>query len=228
MIFLLYLFAMKTSIPLFTKIAARSFMAWISIVIPGIIISIIGLIVAIYIISHQPGPGFTGARAGGIGAILAIFVLFTVAFWSTTLLVYSIAGFILFPSLASGYTLRKALFLCWDNKLGDFFISKIDGYVERILQRGDALKTNIKKELKIEVKQDHDTNKLQKRLLNFLLKKVSLDNIDWQAPQPKIKQEILARIKAYIGEKLTPSPLMIRLAMVLPVVLMILAFIYDK
>lgn len=219
---------MKTNITLFTKIASRSALAWLSVVIPGVLISLIGLIVAIYLIGHLPGGGYTGARAGGIGAILAIFVLFTVAFWSTLLLVYSIAGFVLFPSLASGYTLKKALFLVWDNKLGDYFIDKISGYLDQVLQRTDGLTTTIKKELKVKVKQDADTNKLQKRLMNYLLQKVKLDDIDWQAPQPKIKQAILEKIKAFIGEKLTPSRLWIRLAMVLPLVLMILAFIYDR
>lgn len=189
---------------------------------------------AIYLLGNHPG--YAGARAGGIGALLAIFVLFTVAFWSSLLLVLSIAGFVLFPSLASGYTLKKAIFLVWDNKLGDFFIEKISGYLDKVLQRmaeqknaSDAtLKKESIKELKLEVKKDGNTNKLQKRLLNFLLKQVRLDDIDWHAPKEKIKSEILARIKEYIGEKLVPSKLWIRLVMVLPVVLMILALIYDR
>jgi len=225
---------MNTNFNLFAKIATRSFVAWISIVIPGIILSIIGLIMAIYLLGNHPG--YAGARAGGIGALLAIFVLFTVAFWSSLLLVLSIAGFVLFPSLASGYTLKKAIFLVWDNKLGDFFIEKISGYLDKVLLRiaeqknaSDAtLKKESIKELKLEVKKDGNTNKLQKRLLNFLLKQVRLDDIDWHAPKEKIKSEILARIKEYIGEKLVPSKLWIRLVMVLPVVLMILALIYDR
>lgn len=44
------------------------------------------------------------------------------------------------------------------------------------------------------------------------------------APQPKMKQEIVACVKVYIGEKLMSSPFGIRVAMVLP----LLAFIYDK
>jgi hypothetical protein len=225
---------MNTNFNLFAKIATRSFVAWISIVIPGIILSIIGLIMAIYLLGNHPG--YAGARAGGIGALLALFVLFTVAFWSSLLLVLSIAGFVLFPSLASGYTLKKTIFLVWDNKLGDFFIEKISSYLDKVLLRiaeqknaSDAtLKKESVKELKLEVKKDGNTSKLQKRLLNFLLAKVRLEDIDWQAPKEKIKSEILARFKGYIGEKLLPSKLWIRLAMILPVVLMILALIYDR
>lgn len=225
---------MNTNFNLFTKIASRSFLAWISIVIPGIILSIIGLIMAIYLLGNHPG--YAGARAGGMGTLLALFVLFTVAFWSSLLLVFSIAGFVLFPSMASGYTLKKTIFLVWENKLGDFFIGKISSYLDKVLLRiaplegaSDAtLKKQSLRELKLEVKKDGDTNRLQKRLLNFLLKKIRLEDIDWHAPREKIKSEILARCKAYVGEKLLPSRLWIRLAMILPVILMILAFIYER
>lgn len=225
---------MNTNFNLFAKIATRSFIAWISIVIPGIILSTTGLIMAIYLLGNHPG--YAGARAGGIGALLALFVLFTVAFWSSLLLALSIAGFVLFPSLAASYTLKKTIFLVWENKLGDFFIEKISGYLDKVLLRITSLKeasdVTLKKEsiqeLKLAVKKDGDTNKLQKRLLNFLLKKVRLEDIDWHAPKEKIKNEVLARCREYIGEKLLPTTLWIRLAMVLPVVLMILALIYDR
>lgn len=232
----LYLLSMKTNLTLFTKIATRSALAWLSIVIPGIIISIIGLIISIYLIGHQPGPGYAGARAGGIGALLAILVLFTVAFWSMCLLVLSIAGFALFPTLASGYTLKKSIFLVWDNKLGDFFIEKISVYVDKVIQRiaerkgssAATLRKESVKELKLEVKKDGSTTRLQKRLLNYLLKQVNLDDIDWKAEPAKIKSQVLAKVKDYIGEKLMPSKLWVRLAMILPVVLMVLALIYDR
>lgn len=80
----------------------------------------------------------------------------------------------------------------------------------------------------MEVKQDSTTNKLQKRLLNYLLKKVNLDDIDWKSDPAKIKSQVLARVKEYIGEKLMPSKLWIRLAMILPIVLMVLALMYDR
>lgn len=226
-VFLFYLFPMKTNISVFTKIATRSLLAWLRVVIPGLLLSVIGLIVAIYIIGSQPETGYTGPRAGGM---LGIFVLFSVACWSCLLFVISLAGFVLFPSLASGYTIKTALFLVWDNKLGDFFIDKISDYLDRVWLR-TGKQTNAKesiKELKLEVQKDTNINKLQKRLLNYLLKKVRLDDIDWQAPPAEIKRAILEKFKVYIGEKLQPSKLVIRLAMILPIVLMVLAFIYDK
>ncbi|OMP75730.1 MULTISPECIES: hypothetical protein [unclassified Chitinophaga] len=221
---------MKTNISLFTKIATRSLLAWLRVVIPGLLLSVVGLIVSINIIGSQPGPGYAGARAVGVGAVLGVFVLFNVAFWSCLLFVISLAGFVLFPSLASGYTIKTALFLVWDNKLGDFFIDKISDYLDRVWLRGEK-QINAKesiKALKLEVQKDTNTNKLQKRLLNYLLKRVRLDDVDWQAPPAEIKHAILEKFKVYIGEKLMPSKLVIRLAMILPIVLMILALIYDK
>lgn len=228
--FLFYLLAMKTNISVFTKIATRSLLAWLRVVIPGLLLSVIGLIVSIYIIGSQPDPGYAGARAGGVGAIMGLFVLFSVACWSCLLFVISLAGFVLFPSLASGYTIKTAMFLVWDNKLGDFFIDKISNYLDRVwLRSGKQIseKESIK-ELKLEVQKDANTNKLQKKLLNYLLKKVRLDDINWQAPPEEIKRAILEKVRIYIGEKLMPSKLVIRIAMVLPILLMILAFIYDK
>lgn len=227
---------MKANLTLFTKIATRSAVSWLSIVIPGIIISVIGLIISIYLIGQQPGPGYTGGHAGPIGAILGMIIMFTIAFWSSVLFVLSLAGFALFPSLASGYTFKKAVFLVWDNKLGDFFIEKIGVYVDKVMVRiaekraaSDAtLKKESIKELKLEVKKDGATNKWQKRIINFLLKKVNLDDIDWKAEPAKIKSQILAKVKDYIGEKLVPSKWIIRLALLLPVVVMVLAFIYDR
>jgi hypothetical protein len=140
------------------------------------------------------------------------------------------------PSLASGYTLKKTLFLVWDHQLGDFFIEKLSLYVDKVIQRvaerkgtSDAtLKKESIKELRLEVKQDSTTSKLQKRLLNYLLKKVNLDDIDWKSDPAKIKNQVLARVKEYIGEKLMPSKFWIRLAMILPIVLMVLALMYDR
>lgn len=234
---LLYHFSyMHSNITIFAKIASRSFLAWLSIVIPGLLLSLAGFTVAIVLIGRHPGPGFSGGgHAGGIGALLGLFVLFTIAFWSTLLLVISFAGLFLFPSLASGYTLKKALFLSWENKVGDYFIEKIGGYLDRILPQqkkdagmgDDTFKKASIKELKTEVSKDRDTNKLQKRLLNYLLKKVNLDDVNWSAPVPDIKNAILLKIKTFIGEKIRPSATLIRLAMALIVVVMILALIYG-
>ncbi|SFW64887.1 hypothetical protein [Chitinophaga sancti] len=227
---------MKTNLTLFTKIATRSAAAWLSIVIPGILVSIIGLIISIYLLGHQPGPGYAGSRAGIVGAILGIVVMFTVAFWSSVLFVLSLSGFALFPSMASGYTLKKAIFLVWDNKLGDYFMEKIGVYVDKVMVKiaekratlDATLNKEVIKELKLEVKKDGDTNKWQKKILNYLLKKVNLDNIDWKGDPAAVKKAILVKVKEYIGEKLMPSALYVRLMLILPIVLMVLAFIYDR
>ncbi|WP_144264138.1 hypothetical protein [Filimonas lacunae] len=143
---------------------------------------------------------------------------------------------LLFSSMASGYAVRTALSLCWENKLGDYLIHKLSGYLDRVLPRL-ALKNNESdaaltkesiKELKAETRQDTGTNKLQKRLLNYLLGKVKLEDINWHAPAPEIKQAILAKLKALITDKLTPSPLWIRFTMILYVVAIILAWRYGR
>lgn len=228
---------MNTNIALFGRIAARSFLSWLSVVLPGILLSVMGLIISIFLLAHQPGPGFAGARAGGIGALMGLLMLLNVSFWTTSLFVLSLAGFVLFPSLASGYTLKKALFLCWEYKLGDYFVDKIGGYVDRIGSRtgngqassaaGGTLKKEPVRNLKAEVQKDAGTNKLQKRILNHLLKKANLNGINWSAPLPAIKDAVLAKVKAYIGEKIKPTALWIRLAMALYIVIMVLVVIGD-
>lgn len=225
---------MSGNFALFASITARSFTAWLKIFVPGFLLSLAGIIGALLLFGENHTAGLPAAgHAGGAGAAAGIIVLLLQNFWGTLLLLVSIAGFAVYAALASKYALQSAMFLAWENKLGDVLIEKLSSLLNKLwpgkaAPKGISDATMVKSELREAVKQDKDTPKIGKRILNYWLKKVSLDDIDFSNPNQDFKTVFIQKLKTFIGEKLEPSRAMFLVVAGLHILIFILAVVLDR
>lgn len=226
---------MSNNFALFASIAARSFTGWLKIFVPGFLLSLAGIIGGLILFGGHHTAGLPAAgHAGGAGAILGIFVLLIQNFWASLLLLVSITGFAVYASLASKYGLQKAMHLAWENKLGEALLAKVSGWLDKIWldktitpkQLPDA--TLVKSNLKEALKQDKSTPKIGRRILNYALKKVYLDDIDFKNPDLDFKAIIIQKIRDFISERLEPSRKAFLIVAVLHLLIFILAIMLGR
>ena len=224
---------MNNIVARFGKIAAKSFLAWLRVIVGGGLLSIICFIVSIVLISNNSGPGFAGARAGIVGALMAIPYLFVVEFWTALLLFGSVGAMVFYTSFASSYGVQKAIQLTWNNKLGDVLMAKLERYLSSIFDKkneeivGAQDATLIKRNLVEEVKNDNESSSIQKRILQYLLKRVKLDNIDFAKKDFNVKAIIIQKAKDFIAEKMEPTMQPFWIVLAIHFAVLVLALIYD-
>lgn len=225
---------MNENLVLFGKISARSFLGWLKIVVIGTLVSGIALIISILLLSNNSGPGFAGTRAGGFGAVLGILMLFVVEFWTAFLFLCASVCLVLYIPLASKYVIGTAVHLVWEKKLASFFEVRVSSYLDRFFDNRSSLSAQtaagrglVKQELKEAVNADGETNRLQKRILNYVLKRLRLDNIDFLAPPAEIKNAVVRKVREVISEKVKPSLSFFWMLIVVQIVVLILALIFD-
>lgn len=226
---------MNEQIKLFGSIALRSSFSWLKIVVAGGVLAIAGFCIALWLYGNQSGAGFAGSRAGGAGAFIGLLYLFAEEFWTALLLFGSLICMFLFFPFASKYALQKALYLTWQRGLGSFFVERLNAYLDRMgpgsnrpevpqgLEKGPA----IKKRLMDEAGKDPGTNKIQKRIFRYLLRKVQLDDIDFSAPVAAIRAALVQKMKDCIGEKIAPSRTPFWILTGIIVLMVVLALIFD-
>lgn len=224
---------MSGNFALFASVTARTFTAWLKIFVPGFLLSLAGIIAALLLFGSGAAGTPAAGHAGGAGAVAGLFVLFTQHFWATLLLLVSIIGFAVYASLASKYALQKAMYLAWDNKLGDVLVEKLAALLNKLWPGKPAPKempdaTMLKSELREAVKQDKDTPKTGKRILNYWLKKLSLDDVDFRNPNQDFKSILIQKLKAFVGEKLEPSATVFLVIAALHILVFIVAVYFDR
>lgn len=226
---------MSNNFALFASIAARSFTGWLKIFVPGFLLSLAGIIAGLILFGGHNTAGVPAAgHAGGAGAVLGIFVLLLQNFWASLLLLVSIAGFAVYASLASKYGLQKAMYLAWENKLGEALLAKLSGWLDKIWPDKTAAPkdlpdaTLVKSNLKQAVKQDTGTPRIGKRILNYALKKVYLDDIDFKNPALDFKGIIIQKIRDFISGRLEPSRKAFLVVAVLHILVFVLAIVLGR
>lgn len=224
------------NILLFGKIAGKSFLGWLKIIMTGGLVSIICLITGIVLWGNNEGAGFAGSKAGFIGALIGVLMLFVIEFWTALLFFGTIVCMCLYIPMASRYGIKKAIYLTWRDKLGDILVTRADQYLARIMERkGFSAKqaitpedaTLLKKEMMAEAKKDPETNKIQKNILQYLLKRINMHDINFSAPPAEIRTAILRKFKEMISEKIQPSMQAVWIMVAAQVIVLIIAVICD-
>ncbi|GAL85378.1 hypothetical protein MYP_2607 [Sporocytophaga myxococcoides] len=169
---------MNENLKLFTSIAGKSFLNWIKVVFIGLCLSVSGIITAFVIRGtssvqdNVSGDTYLAAAPSG-------------DLWSNLLLVVSIGLIVIYIMLANKYALQTSICLIWENKLADFIEPLVDNGFKRIFSKQpDFFKNGIdgvvtKARLLDEIRRDDNANRIQKKVLDYGLKKLSLDGIDF-------------------------------------------------
>lgn len=205
-----------------------------SIMAGGGIISITSLITSIVLWSNNTGNSFTGSRTGLTGAALGILHLFAAEFWTALLFFGSIAAMVYYTTLASKYGVQKAIYLTWSYKLGDIFSTRMEQYLNRIFGKKQQKEqvipqdvTEVKKAIAKEVRRDPENSSLQRRIFQYLLKRIRLDDINFADPELNIPATITRKIKELISDRIEPSMLPFLVVFGIQVIVLVLALICD-
>jgi hypothetical protein len=212
---------MKDNLILVSKIAGKSFLKWLLIVVLGTFISVLFFLILLF-------QNFSLA-GGGHGNALAFIINF---FFN------NLPGFILFVGapiflflyfmIANKISIQEFIHQIYKNKAGDVLESKVTNIVDKVTDKNDWLKT-ISNETLLRAKLletnrlSEDSSKVKKKAIAYLFKKISLNDIDFTNKDLKLSNVISSRLNNFILEKSKPSFLLFWILVVLQIVLFIWA-----
>jgi len=218
---------MNENLKLFTSIAGKSFFSWIKVILVGVTLSIVGVITALVI---------RGTSSGQVNVSEDVYLAAAPSgdLWSNLLLIVSIGLVVVYIMLANKHALQTSIHLIWENKLSDFVEPLVDKGFKRISSKQpDWLKNGIdgvtvKARLLDEIRKDDNASKIQKKVLDYGFKKLSLDGIDFQDSDFSIQTTISEKIKAQISSIANPSLKMFWILSLVHVLILGLAVYFDK
>ncbi len=227
---------MKDNIKLFAGISAKSFMKWLLIFIPGLILSMICAVWG-FILLFKGAPSSTGpAHTGGVGAVLYLFVL---GISNPIVSIMTLLSFFAFPilyySLASKKAMTYAVSSLWQQKLQGWFNDKILNYLSKLEQKNGSLVkkadnfATVKIKLLHAIKEDSVTNKFQKNILGFIVKKID-DNavLSDQDGDAKFSDLLLLKLNETMNAVTTPKNTLFFAAVGVQLLLLILAIKFNS
>ena len=208
-------------------------LAWLKVAIPGILFSIICLIVSIKLLSNNTGPVFSGAGNSDAGAVVGFFVLMLNEFWSGLLLLASLGGLLFFLTFANKLAIQTAIYQTWKQKASDWIMNKFEAYLDKLNQRKISSKKpldnakDVKAEMLSMIKEDSTTSSLQKRVMRFILPKLYLDDVNFNDPELKLNTVIRTAVAGKLSDTLEPSLMWFWIVFAAQITIMILAVMYD-
>ncbi|MCZ8215684.1 MAG: hypothetical protein O9262_05555 [Cyclobacteriaceae bacterium] len=226
---------MKDSIKTFSALAGSMFLRWVVMMGFGCFMCFVGLLISIFLISNTNNSGYAGAGAGGVLSLITTFLyLFVIEFWSAFLLVSSLLFTTLYFAIANKYTLNLSIYKVWQLKGNDFLKQKIEVYANRLSavspnwlkEMGSPVKVKLK--LMDQIKNDKESNGIQKRILKFGLKMIKLDDVDFNQENLKLSEIIFTKIDQYVSTMSKPTMKWFYLAIFFHLGLIVLAFLFDK
>jgi hypothetical protein len=226
---------MKDSIKTFSGLAGSMFVRWVMIMALGCFVCFLGILISVFLLSNNGGAGYTGARSGGVvGLVMTFIVLSATEFWSSFLLVVSLLFTTLYFAIANKYTLHLSIYKVWQLKGNDFLKQKIEVYANRLSavspnwlkEMGSPVKVKLK--LMDQIKNDKESNGIQKRILKFGLKVIKLDDVDFSQENIRFSEIIFTKIDQYLSTMSKPSLKWFYITIFFHLCLIIIAFIFDK
>ena len=217
----------------YAKTAAAAMLRWLLISGLGLILTIIGVYIAIHLISNNTGAGYAGARTGSaIGVLFTIITLFKDEFWSALLLVASFASFFIYTIVASKISLSFIIGSLYENKLADLIGEKVTGTIRAISQKPGWEKSvtsvaSMKEKFLSATKEDSSINKIQQKAIGYALKKAKLEDINFAKDNPNLPEDISNRVMTQLSEAAKPSYNLLWIAIGAHALLVVLALIFD-
>ena len=182
---------MKENIKLTAKITGKTALKWVFIFAMGNLITLITFLIALYRNMEIAGGGHGSIIALGIGLVTTNFFAFLLVFGAPVFI-------ILYFIIANKISIQNAIYLLWEGKLGDYISSKVGNMTRTLTQ-----KEGWKKELSD--KADVDNSKLQRKFINFGLKKIKLDDVNFQDKNVDLSHIITEKFNNFISETVKPS-----------------------
>ena len=194
---------MKENIKLTAKITGKTALKWVFIFAMGNLITLITFLIALYRNMEVAGGGHGSIIALGIGLVTTNFYAFLLVFGAPVFI-------ILYFIIANKISIQNAIYLLWEGRLGDYISSKV-GNLTKILTHKEGWKKELsdkavlKAQLFQSAKDDVDTSKLQRKVILFGLKKIKLDDVNFQDKNVDLSHVITEKFNNFISETVKPS-----------------------
>ena len=217
----------------YAKTAAAALMRWLLIASVGLILAIIGIYIALHLIGNNTGAGYAGARTGSlIGVIFTFLSLFNTEFWSALLLTMSIAFVFIYGMVASKISLGFIISSLYEHKLAGIISEKITNTMRTMTQKPGWAQTidsasTLKAKLFSATKEDSTLNKIQHKVIDYAIKKIKLDDINFKHENTNLPEDISSRVMEQLSEAAKPSYVLLWVAVSIHTLLVVLAFYFD-
>ncbi|MBW1655064.1 hypothetical protein [Flavobacterium quisquiliarum] len=213
---------MKEEIKMMASISAKSSLKWLIVMVGGNIFTLILFFIILFQNASFAGGGHGNAYAFIVG-----------------LLLNNICGFILFVGapvfaflyfvIANKVAIQQMIYLTWKNKkFSDYIDSKVVFLVDKITDSNRLVGT-ISNESMLRLKlleankNDKESSRIKKKIINYLFQKIKLDDIDFSREDLKLSQIVSVKLNQFISETVEPSLLFFWLLLLLQVVLFVIA-----
>ena len=194
---------MKENIKLTAKSTGKTALKWVFIFAMGNLITLITFLIALYRNMEIAGGGHGSIIALGIGLVTTNFFAFLLVFGAPVFI-------ILYFIIANKISIQNAIYLLWEGRLGDYISSKV-GNLTKTLTHKEGWKKELsdkavlKAQLFQSAKDDVDTSKLQRKVILFGLKKIKLDDVNFQDKNVDLSHVITEKFNNFISETVKPS-----------------------
>ncbi|WBX72671.1 hypothetical protein PG913_07045 [Tenacibaculum pacificus] len=225
---------MKSSLKIIAKVGSKSIIKWIIIYALGTIVSILLFFISLFLLGESSISGNSGTAHSGAGAIAGVITLFTVDFWPMLLATLSLLVFpIIYFIIANKLSIETALSTIWKNNLQSWFSDKITTYVSEKIESTSTINqlddyVTLKLNLLNDIKKDTETSKWQKRILSFIMKKVTLDKVDFSNKDTKLSTILAKKVNDVITDFTESSNKLFYIALCVHFFFLILAIIFNN
>lgn len=193
----------------FASIGARALLRGIAIAVTGFLLSLIGFLLIFY--HHAEGKSVSGGHFGGIG----IFWDIPVESKAGALVFFGAPLFLMaYIFLAYKMVIQTVLYSVWESKLVGFIQPRIKSLVAGLAGRqpgwlkGITSWATLKLQLIAANNTAPESSFVKKRLVNYGLKKIKLDGIDFRRDDLDLPEVISSKIITVISETAKPSPVL--------------------
>lgn len=218
----------------YSKTALAAVFRWLMLSGAGVVLSVTGIIVGLALLGNNVGSGYSGAKSGsGLGAIVSVFVLFRDEFWTAMLIFASIALVAVYFMVASKFTIGFILHRLLEHKLLPVIGTKVAATLRGFSAKQSkglpsfANAEELKKKLAHLVSQDSDTNKIQRKVIHYGLKKIDLHDIDFTQKDLNVSDEVSNRLMRRLAEAANPGYRVFGIVFAVHLSVLILALIFD-
>ena len=206
---------MIENIKIYSKIATKSFFKWLLLVGLGIGLSIIVFIILLFqnIINNENS---------------TIFNLYKTNWTAFILIIGTPIFIILYIIIVNKHFIQNAINQVWKNKAEGFATEKIKLIVDKLVAKNETLnsisnESVLRLKLLEENRTNPDTSKIKRKIVDYIIKKIKLDEIDYSDKELRLSDIVANKVNSFISESAEPSLLFFWIILVLQIVLFIIA-----
>lgn len=213
---------MKEEIKVVAGISAKASLKWLVIIIIGNLFTLICFLIILF-----QNAAFAGGGHGNVYAFLSGLFLNNIC--GFILLAGAPVFAILYFLIANKAAIQQMIYLTWKNKVFASYIdSKVVFLVDKITASNNwssnvSNKALLKMQLLEANRNDKESSKIKKKVINYLFQKINLDDVDFSNKNLKISEVVSVKLNQFISETVEPSLLFFWLLLLIQVVLFIVA-----